>query len=95
MESVVSVAVRMAEPPTVDCTVKVATPAAEVVTEAGKMVSVVPPRLDESVTAFPGSGLALASCRITVMMEVVAPSAATVVGFATTVELPATLLFTL
>ena len=42
MESVVSVAVKVAEPPTVDDTAKVATPEAEVTADAGEMVSVAP-----------------------------------------------------
>ena len=91
IESVVSVAVKVADPPTVDKTVKVTTPEGGVFVEAGEIVT--PPRLEPRLIVFPTSGFALASFRVTEMVEVVEPSAGTEVGLATTVELPATLTF--
>lgn len=85
MLSVVSVAVKTGAPVTVDFTVNEATPEALVVPETVVMVSVAP-RLEAKVTVFPATGLEAASLRVTVMVDVVAPSAVTEVGLATVVD---------
>lgn len=59
----------MEDPAVDDFTVKVATPDALVVPLTVVMVSVAP-RLEESETDFPETGLLLASLRVTVIVEV-------------------------
>ena len=86
--SVVSVAVRMAEPAVVDFTVKVTIPFVSEMPDAGNIVSVAP-RLDASVTVLPAAGLLLESFKVTVMVAVLTPSLPTVMGIAATVELVA------
>ena len=83
--SVVSVAVKTGAPTVVDVTVKVTTPEPSDTPDAAEMVSVAP-RLEARVTVFPATGLELASFRVTVMVEVVVPSAVMEVGLATTVD---------
>ncbi len=72
-------------PIVVDLTVPVICPLAFVVPEDWVMVSVAP-RLDDKVTVAPGTGLLLLSRTVTVMVEVVVPSATTLVGLAATVD---------
>jgi hypothetical protein len=86
--SVVSVAVKTAESTVVDFAVKVTTPFVPEVPEAGKIVSVAP-RLEASVTVLPETGRLLESFKVTVMVAVLIPSLATVIGMAATVELVA------
>ena len=83
--SVVSVAVKVAVPAVTDFTVKVATPLALELTVAGEIVSV-PPRLDVRDTVFPETALLLESTKVTVIVEVVDPSAVIELGEALTVE---------
>ena len=83
--SVVFVAVNVGVPAKIDLTVKLATPLAFVKTEAGEIVSFVA-RLEASVTVLPETAFELASLRVTVMVEVVEPSAVTELGLAATVE---------
>jgi hypothetical protein len=83
--SVVSVAVKTGEPAVVDFAVKVTTPEELELPEAAEIVSAAP-RLEASVTVLPETGLPLASFSVTVIVEVVAPSAATVFGVADTVD---------
>ena len=80
-----SVAVKTGAPTVVDVTVKVTTPEPSDTPDAAEMVSVAP-RLEARVTVFPATGLELASFRVTVMVEVVVPSAVMEVGLATTVD---------
>ena len=82
------VAVKAGEPAVVDFTVNVTTPFVPDLPEAAEIVSVAP-RLEARVTVLPGTGLLLASFKVTVMVEVLTPSLATVTGLATTVELVA------
>jgi hypothetical protein len=58
------------------------------VPEAAEIVSAVP-RLEVRVTVLPETGLPLASCKLTVMVAVVEPSAGIEFGAAVTVEVPA------
>ena len=87
--SLTSVAVKVAEPDVEDFTLKVTTPEPEEGPEAAEIVSTPSARLEARVTVLPATGLLLASRKVTVMVEVVVPSLATVVGKATTVELAA------
>jgi hypothetical protein len=86
--SLVSVAVNTAGPAVVDFTVKVTTPFVSEVPDAGEIVSVAP-RLEASVTVLPAARLLPESFKVTVMVAVLTPSLATVMGMATTVELVA------
>lgn len=86
--SVVSVAVKTGEPAVEDFTVNVTTPEPLETPEAAEIVSVAP-RLEASVTVLPGTAALVASFRVTVIVDSVAPSLATVVGLATTVEVAA------
>jgi len=86
--SVVSVAVKTGAPAVVEVTVKVTTPEASLAPEAAEIVSVAS-RLDASVTVRPSTGLLPASFKVTVIVELVTPSAATEIGDADTVELAA------
>ena len=88
MPSVISVAVNVGVPGVRDFTVKVTTPEALDGPDAAEIVSVAP-RLEARVTVLPTTGAELASSKVTVMVEVVTPSAVTEVGEATTVELRA------
>ena len=83
--SVVSVAVKTGAPAVVDLTVKVTTPEPSEAPEAAEIVSVAP-RLEARVTVFPATGLELASLSVTVIVEVVLPSATTEAGLALTVD---------
>jgi hypothetical protein len=85
IESVVSVAVKVDEPEVVDLTVKVATPEAFVVPETVVTVSVAP-RLELRVTVFPETTFEFTSFKVTVMVDVVVPSAVIEVGLALTVD---------
>jgi hypothetical protein len=67
-------------------TVKVAWPLAFVVPLTVVIVECVPPLLLASVTVLPLTGLLYASMSVTVIVEVVAPSAGTEVGLAVTVD---------
>jgi hypothetical protein len=86
--SVVSVAVIVLVPAIVERIVPVACPPASVAA-AGCVIVSAAPRDDASVTVFPLTGLPLPSRSMTVMVEVVIPSATTVVGLAVTVEVVA------
>lgn len=86
--SVVSVAVKTGEPAVEDFTVNVTTPEPLETPEAAEIVSAAP-RLDASVTVLPGTAALVASFSVTVTVDSVTPSLATVVGLATTVELAA------
>jgi hypothetical protein len=86
-ESVVSTAVNTGDPIVVDFTVKVTIPSALDAPDEAEIVSVVP-RLEVSVTVFPETGLELASSKVTVTVEVAAPSATTIEGADSTVETP-------
>jgi hypothetical protein len=68
----------------VSFTVKVTTPLALEAPEAAEMVELPVPW--PRVTVLPDTGLLLASLSVTVMVEVVTPSAVTDVGLADTVE---------
>jgi hypothetical protein len=68
--------------------VNVTTPFASDGPEAAEIVSLAP-RLEARVTVLPATGLLAAFFKVTVMVEVVTPSAATEVGEAVTVELAA------
>lgn len=72
-------------PATVDLTVKVTTPEAFELPDAAEIVSL-PPRLEERVTVLPDTGFKLLSFNVTVIVEVVLPSAVIEVGDALTVE---------
>jgi hypothetical protein len=85
-ESVVSVAVKISTPAVVDFTVNVTTPLNELDPEAGLMVGDPGPELFASVTVLPETGLLFASFRVTVIVEVVEPSAVTDPGNAVTVD---------
>ncbi len=84
-ESLASTAVRVADPVVVDLTVKVATPELLVVPETVVIVSVAP-REEEIVTVFPDTRLELESFKVTVIEEVLEPSAVTEAGAALTVD---------
>ena len=86
--SVVSVAVKTEEPAVEDFAVKAATPDALVVEELVESVSVAP-RLETRVTDLPASGLPPISLSVTAIVEVARPLFATMMGEATTDELPA------
>jgi hypothetical protein len=86
--SVVSVAVSVLVPAVVDRTVPVAWPLA-LVTAAGWVSVSVTPREEARLTVLPLTGLLLASRSVTVIVEVVVPSAVTVVGLAVTVDVVA------
>ncbi len=75
-------------PIVVDLTVPVICPLAFVVPEGCTIVSVAP-RLDDKVAVAPGTGLLLLSRTVTVIVDVVVPSATTLVGLAATVEVVA------
>ena len=85
MTSVESAAVKTGAPVVLDLTVKVTTPEPSEAPEAAEIVSVAP-RLEARVTVFPVIGFELASLSVTVIVEVVLPSAVIEVGLATTVE---------
>ncbi len=78
-------AVITALPDTKDLTVATNCPLPFVVPETGVIVSV-PPRLDDSVTLAPEIRLLFVSRTVTVIVLVAVPSATTLVGLATTVE---------
>jgi hypothetical protein len=82
------VALKTAVPVVVDRTVKVTVPDALEAPDAAEIVSTAP-RLEARVTVLPATGLPLASCKLTVMVEVVEPSAGIEFGAAATVEVPA------
>jgi hypothetical protein len=86
--SVVSVAVSVLVPTVAERTVPVVWPLA-LVTAAGCTMVSVAPREDASVTVLPATGMLLASRRVTVIVDVVVPSATTVVGLAVTVDVVA------
>ena len=88
LPSAVSVAVKTGEPGVAEVTLKFTTPLASDNPEAAEIVSVAP-RLDASVTVLPATGLLLASSKVTVIVEMAAPSAAAAPGAADTVEVPA------
>src|SRR5437868_13978577 len=83
--SVLSTAVNCGAPAVADVTVNVTTPNELEVPDAAEIVSV-PPRLEDSVTVLPATGLLFASRSVTVMVEIVLPSAVTPVGLAATVD---------
>ena len=83
--SVLSVAVKTAVPVVVDLRRAATTPDPLEAPEAGEIVSLAP-RLDASVTFLPASGVMAASNKVTVMVEVVVPSAGSVPSEAATVE---------
>jgi hypothetical protein len=87
-ESVESEAVYVEDPAVVDFTVKVTTPDASEEPEAAETVSVAA-RLDESVTALPGTGAPLTVRSVTVTVALAEPSATTVAGIVATVEVEA------
>ena len=84
--SVVSTAVKASAPAVVDFTVNVTTPEASLAPEAALIVGVPGPEVLASVTVLPETGLLLASFNVTVIVEVVAPSAVTEAGAAATVD---------
>jgi hypothetical protein len=85
-ESVVSVAVKTSAAAVVDFTVNVTTPAASLAPEAALMVGVPEPEVFARVTVLPDTGLLFTSFKVTVTVEVVAPSAVTEVGEADTAD---------
>jgi hypothetical protein len=85
-ESVVSVAVKTSAAAVVDFTVNVTTPEASLAPEAALMVGVPEPEVLARVTVLPDTGLLFTSCKVTVTVEVVEPSAVTEVGEAETVD---------
>ena len=84
--SVVSVAVKTSAPAVVDFTVNVTTPEASLGPDAALIVGVPGPLVFANVTVFPDTGFPLASFSVTVIVEVVEPSATTDVGDAVTVD---------
>jgi hypothetical protein len=88
-DSEVSVAVNTSAPAVVDLTVKVTTPAALEDPEAGVMFGNPGPDVLASVTVFAETALPNTSFKVTVIVEVAVLSATTVVGEATTVDVPA------
>jgi len=85
-ESVTSVAVKTSAPAFVDVTVNVTTPEEELGPEAALIVAVPGPDVCAKVTVLPETGLLNASFRVTVIVEVVEPSAGTEIGEAATVD---------
>jgi len=85
-ESVVSVAVKTSAPVVVDFTVNVTTPEEELGPDAALMVGEPGPDVCARVTVLPETGLPYASFRVTVIVEVVEPSADTEAGEAVTVD---------
>ena len=85
--AVVSVAVKTSAPAVIELTVNVATPETSVVPETVVIAGV--PDVLASVTLLPETGLPFASFKVTVIVEMVKPSATTDVGDATTVDVPA------
>src|ERR1017187_72669 len=85
-ESVVSVAVKTSAAAVVDFTVNVTTPEASLAPEAALMVGVPEPEVFVRVTVLPDTGLLFTSFKVTVTVEVVAPSAVTQVGEADTAD---------
>ena len=83
-----SVAVKSDEPMVEDVTVKVAMPDVSEGPEGGEIASVTP-RLEDSVTVLPATGVLLVVFKVTVIKEVLNPSAGNEVGAAVTVELVA------
>src|SRR6266487_4165584 len=86
MLSVVSVAVKTSVPAVVDFTVKVATPEVLVVPDTVVIVGVPGPEVLARVTVLPETGMLLASFNVTVIVEVVEPSAVTDAGEGDTVD---------
>src|SRR5215471_14175467 len=86
MLSVVSVAAKVSKPVLADFTVKVATPEALVVPETVVIVGAPGPEVWARVTVLPETGLLFASFKVTVIVEVVVPSAATEAGDGETVD---------
>lgn len=84
MESVVSVALKVADPTVPDFTVKVATPLAFVVSGDPEMVAV--PEDTPRLIDFPEMATPFASVRVTVIVEVVVLFGGTETGVAVTVE---------
>ena len=84
--SVVSVARKESVPAVVELTVKVATPEVLLVPRMVVMVGEPGPELSARETVLPDTGLLEASFRVTVIVEVVTPSAGTEVGNAVTVD---------
>jgi len=84
--SVVSVAWKTSAAAVVDATVKVAWPEASVVPDVVAMVGVPEPEVLASVTVLPETGWLLASFNVTVIVEVVLPSAVTDEGEAATAD---------
>jgi hypothetical protein len=85
-ESLVSVAVKISPPAVVDLTVNVTTPEASLGPEAALMVGVPGPEVLARLTFLLGTGLLLPSFKVTVIVEVVVPSAVTEAGEAATVD---------
>src|SRR5680860_1384216 len=86
--SVVSVAVKTSAPAVVDFTVNVATPEASVIPETVVIVGVPKPDVLASVTVLPETGSLFTSFKVTVIVEVAEPSAATDASDAATVDVP-------
>ena len=84
--SVVSVAVNTSAPAVADLTVNVTTPDASLGPDAALIVGLPGPEVFASVTVLPETGLLFASFNVTVIVEVVVPSAGTDVGNADTVD---------
>jgi len=84
--SVVSVAVKTSSPAIVDFTVNVTTPDASLGPEAALIVGAPGPLVFARLTVFPATGLPFASFSVTVIAEVVVPSATTEVGNAVAVD---------
>jgi hypothetical protein len=84
--SVVSVAVNTSAPAVADLTVNVTTPDASLGPDAALIVGLPGPEVFASVTVLPETGLLFASFNVTVIVEVVVPSAGTDVGDADTVD---------
>jgi len=85
-ESELSVAVKTSVAAVVDFTVNVTTPEALEVPEAAEIVGLPEPEVFARVTVLPLTALPLTSFNVTVMVEVVLPSATTLVGKAVTVD---------
>jgi hypothetical protein len=85
-ESVVSVALKTSIPAVVDLTVKVTWPAPSLGPEAALMVGVPGPEDFARVTVLPETATLVLSFKVTVIVEIVAPSAAIGVGDAPTVD---------
>ena len=79
----------MASPAVAELTAKVTTPLVLETPEVGEMVSGGVPRLDARVTVLPETAVPPESFKVTVIVEVVLPSAVTELGSAATVELAA------